>query len=256
MLVALLSLKSSPGVTTGALALAGFWPGGRRAQLIEADPAGGEVGCWYQIPGEAHLAALATAGRHASDPQLVAEHAAELPGGLAVVTAPPGPEQAQAAVDLLAREGAGLLRALRADDAVTVIDIGRLDPSSPARGIVRHADVVLLLARPVLAEITRVAARIEAVKAEARQDAQVAVVLHGRGYPPGEIEATLRTPVLGTLPRDEHAAAVLAGRASTHRGLERTALARAAHALGNALDHGAATTPGRALISQVREAHA
>lgn len=256
MLIALASVKSSPGVTTGALALAGFWPGARQAQLIEADPAGGDVRSWYQIPGEAGLAGLATEARHSSDADLLAAHAAELPGGLRVVTAPEGPDQAHAAVELLARDGAELLRALSAADAVTIVDLGRLDTGSPAAGILPHADVLLLLARPSLAEVTRLASRIEAVKAQVRPDARVALVLRGRGYPPAEIETALRTPVLTALPRDEGCAAVLSGRASSRRGLAYTALARSARALGKDLDQGAEPSPERAEIPALQEANA
>jgi Flp pilus assembly CpaE family ATPase len=237
MLIALASLKSSPGVTTSALALAGFWPGARQTCLVEADPAGGDVRSWYQIPGEPGLAGLATEARHRDDPGLLAAHAAELPGGLRVVTAPEGPDQARAAVELLARDGAGLLRALAAAHTVTLVDLGRLGAASPSADLLPHADVLLLLARPSLAEITRLASRIETIKAQARQDAQVGLLLRGRGYPPAEIETALRTPVLATLPRDESCAAVLSGRAAAaRRGLAYTALARAARALGKALD--------------------
>lgn len=256
MLIALASIKSSPGVSTTALALAGFWPGARQAQLVEADPAGGDVRSWYQVPGEPGLAGLATGARHSNDPQLLAAHAAELPGGLRVVTAPEGPDQARAAVELLTRDGAGLLRALSAAHPATILDLGRLDAGSPAAGILPHADVLLLLSRPSLAEVTRLASRIETVKAQAREGARVAVVLRGSGYPPAEIETALRTPVLATLPRDEGCAAALSGRTSSRRGLSYTALARAARALGKALDQDAdpGTTPAE--IPTPQEANA
>jgi hypothetical protein len=243
MLIALASVKSSPGVSTTALALAGFWPGARQTCLVEADPAGGDVRSWYQVPGEPGLAGLATEARHSNDPDLLAAHAAELPGGLRVVTAPEGPDQARAAVELLARDGAGLLRALSAANAVTLVDLGRLDADSPATGILPHADVLLLLARPSLSEVTRLASRIETIKAQAREGTRVALVLRERGYPPAEIETALRTPVLATLPRDESCAAVLAGRTSSRRGLAHTALARRAHALGKTLDQSAGPEP-------------
>ena len=256
MLVALLSLKGSPGVTTAALALAGFWPGDRPTRVIEADPAGGDVRCWFQIPGDAGLAGLATAARHAHGPGLLLEHGSELPGGLRVVSAPEGPEQARAAVDLLVRDGADLLEALRRDAAVTVADLGRLDESSPAAGILAHADATVLLTRPSLAEISRAAARIEAVKAASRKNARVGLVLLGRGYPPAEIEEALRTPVLGTLPQDEACTAVLSGRAGARRGLRYTALARAARALGTALEQASPSTNRLEDVSQLAEARA
>ena len=48
-LIALASVKGSPGVTTTCLVLAAAWPGQRRL-IIEADPAGGDLGPWLGLP--------------------------------------------------------------------------------------------------------------------------------------------------------------------------------------------------------------
>ena len=48
-LIALASVKGSPGVTTTCLALAAAWPA-RRRLVIEADPAGGDLGPWLGLP--------------------------------------------------------------------------------------------------------------------------------------------------------------------------------------------------------------
>jgi hypothetical protein len=42
-LIALASIKGSPGVTTAATALAASWPEGRQVLLVEADPFGGDL---------------------------------------------------------------------------------------------------------------------------------------------------------------------------------------------------------------------
>lgn len=51
MLIALGSVKASPGVTVSTLALAAFRPGAAGV-VIEADPAGGDVKAWRTLPGE------------------------------------------------------------------------------------------------------------------------------------------------------------------------------------------------------------
>ena len=244
MLIAIGSQKSSPGSTTLALALAGFWPADAATVVVEADPAGGDLKSWQRLAGEPGLGALATAARHTTDPATVLEHASALPGGLHAVTAPEGPDQAGAAVRLLARDGAALMRALSAAPMVTVIDIGRLDPASTALDLLAHADVTLVLARPNLSEITRLAARIATIKQHARSPEAVSIVLTGTGYPAEAVAESQQTPVLITLPHDPDCAGVLSGTLTMRRGLGRTRLARAARTLGHALiERHAATGP-------------
>ena len=79
-LIALASVKSSPGVTTAALALASGGAGTRRL-LVEADPSGGDLGLWLGLPAAAGLAGLAAAARHRHDTGLAWRHARELAGG-------------------------------------------------------------------------------------------------------------------------------------------------------------------------------
>jgi hypothetical protein len=252
MLIVIGSQKSSPGSTTLALALAGFWPTSAPTVVVEADPAGGDIKSWQRLPGEPGLGALATAARHSTDPAAVLEHASTLPGGLHAVTAPEGPDQASAAVRLLARDGSGLLRALSESSTVTVVDAGRLDPTSPAMELLAYADLILVLARPTLAEIARLAARIATVKDRARRPEAVGLVLTGPGYPASAVEDSQQTPVLITLPYDKACAGVLCGSLTMRRGLDRTALARAARTLGRTITDqhtSAAVTPREPVLA-------
>ena len=54
-LIALASVKSSPGVTTTALALASVWRTAPRRLLVEADPSGGDLGLWDFNPASRQL---------------------------------------------------------------------------------------------------------------------------------------------------------------------------------------------------------
>ena len=226
MLIAIGSVKSSPGVTISALALAAFRPAGA-GLVIEADPAGGDVKAWRELPGEAGLAGLAAEARHNPAAELAARYAAELPGGLRVVTAPEAAEQAAAPVALLAAQGSAFLASLAAGPAPTVLDLGRLDADSPALGLLGHCDRVLLALRPVLGEITRAAARVHALSAALAPRAALGLILVGSGYPAGEIERSLGVPVIAQLPEDRAGAAAIAGLAGGRR-LGHTKLARAA----------------------------
>ena len=92
-LIALASVKASPGVTTTALALAAAWPSQRRL-LLEADPGGGDLGPWLGLPPAPGLVGLAAAARHDHGSDVLWEHAQEVAGGVHVVVAPVGAEQA------------------------------------------------------------------------------------------------------------------------------------------------------------------
>src|SRR5262249_53388734 len=85
MLVAVLSLKGSPGVTTFSIALAARWPATARALLVEADPSGGDIATRFSLASAPGLVSFAAAARRSTDPGLIWQHAQALPGGLLVV---------------------------------------------------------------------------------------------------------------------------------------------------------------------------
>lgn len=241
-LISVVSLKGSPGVTTAALALATVWPAQRRL-LAELDPAGGDLGVRLALPTGGGLAGLATATRRPESRQSVWPFAHELAGGLWVLPAPPGAEQASACLRTLA--AAGVLHRLAADaaagDAVVIADCGRLDPGSLCERAGVLAGVVLVVVRPHLSDLAHVAGRLDAIKQQA--DMTGLVLIAGAGlphadpaYPPEEVSQALNAPVLGSLPADPRGAAVLtAGRGQQIRAGRRLPLIRAARALVEAV---------------------
>ena len=96
MLVAVLSVKGSPGVTTFAVALAARWPAPYRPVLVEADPSGGDLATRFSLNPTPGLLSLAAAARRSADPAMVWQHAQGLPGGLPLVAAPPDADRARA----------------------------------------------------------------------------------------------------------------------------------------------------------------
>lgn len=238
MLIAVASLKGSPGVTTFALALAARWPTGQaeggssagaRCVVVEADPSGGDIATRFDLAGSPGLVSLAAAARRGDDPDLVWRHAQALPGGLPVVAAPPGADQARAALGALAPDtpaGAGVLR--RAADVpgtVVIADCGRLDPDTPAVPLVRGADVMLLLASAQADDLAHLAARLPGV---GRWSRLRALLLVGEGYPPAEVSRELGVPVLARVPSDPRGAALLRGHPGARRSPARSALGRSA----------------------------
>ncbi len=103
MLIVLGSVKGSPGVSTFSLALAARWPGAAKRVLVECDPAGGDLAARYDLALLPGLVSLAAARRGSgaatgADGESLWSHTQVLPGGLPVLVAPPGGEQARAAL--------------------------------------------------------------------------------------------------------------------------------------------------------------
>jgi hypothetical protein len=216
------SVKGSPGATTTALGLASVWP--ESVLLVEADPSGGDVGLWRGVGSDPGLVSLAGAARRRRPGDVdVLDHAHELGPGLWLVPGPAGPDQAQAAVRLLA-DRTGLLPSVAStfDGSGTVIvDLGRLDPASPARGLLPGLDVLLLTGRATVAELTHLAAAAPDL-ADAAGGALTGVVLtQGCRYRTREIEEALGVPLLAVLPADPATATMLAGGGSAGTGIRR-----------------------------------
>ena len=126
----LLASVRSCGTTTLGVALAATWPAGRRVLLVELDPAGGTLAAASGWAGEPSLVSLAAAARRSSDPEAIWAHCQHLPGGAAVLAAPPYPEQARSAAAMFA----ALVARLDDLDADVLVDAGRLDPQASLPG--------------------------------------------------------------------------------------------------------------------------
>ena len=122
--IALASVKGSPGVTTAALAIAARWPAGRKVLLVEADPFGGDLAPRYGATVTGGLASLLAAARRELTPEAVWDHVHELPGGLAVLFGLAGVRQAAANENVWP----AIATALAELDADVVVDAGRLLP--------------------------------------------------------------------------------------------------------------------------------
>lgn len=245
MLVAVCSLKGSPGVTTFSIALAARWPSVARCVLVECDPSGGDVATRFALEAAPGLVSLTAAARRRTDPELLWQHTQALPGGLPVVAAPPGADPAVAAVAALAPEGngdAGVLgRAARAPDTVVIADCGRVDPASVVLPIVRGADVMLLLSRAHADDLAHLAARLTAV---GRWSPRPGLLLVGEGHSAAEVYRELGVPAMGRIPEDRRGEAILCGRPGGRGRPSRSALGHAASAVARALLSDPAGPPG------------
>ncbi|MGH9283318.1 MAG: hypothetical protein ACRD0S_10340, partial [Acidimicrobiales bacterium] len=100
-LVALISAKGSPGVTTAAVALAAGWPVARSTVVVEADLAGGDLAAACGLAIEPGLGSFASAGRHGFDAAALLSHAQLLPCGVRALVGPLSDDEAGAALDTL-----------------------------------------------------------------------------------------------------------------------------------------------------------
>jgi MinD-like ATPase involved in chromosome partitioning or flagellar assembly len=142
--IAFFSAKGAPGVTTTAMLTASLWP--RPALLADCDPAGGDMGLRLPRPdgrpldlGTGLLSLLPLARRELS-PGTVRQHAQPVLGGGEVVVGVTGPEQATAVGPVWAT----LAQALAdLDEQDVIIDLGRLDPTSPVLPLADSADLLV-----------------------------------------------------------------------------------------------------------------
>lgn len=219
------------GTTTAVMALANVWPSQRRLLVAECDPAGGDLAPRYGLALEPGLMSLAAAARRDLSASTVAANTQSLPGGLAVLVAPPPAEQARAALTAIAGRLADAMRTEVDQDVLA--DCGRLDPGSPAQELARSAALTVVVARATLEETAHLLARVNGLRAIG---AEVVVVLvedeprlgGQRPYRPEEVAEAVDAEVVGTLAHDPKGAALLAGRTANSRALQRCALIRSA----------------------------
>lgn len=146
MIVAVGSIKGSPGVTTAALALALAWPGPR--VLLDADPSGGDLAFRARDPNTGRLIrdgrgllSLAADARVGVPPEGLPRYATPTLWGVDVVCGPPS----AASYAPMRTLWAGVANAAATWSGVAIADLGRLSPGSPATTLAQHATAVVVL---------------------------------------------------------------------------------------------------------------
>ena len=248
MLIALCSAKGAPGVTTSGLALALSWP--RAVVLAELDPAGGDVLAGYgrgemSVGGLVDLEVAARRGgpaRHL-DGQLLrldSEGRARLLPGLADPASARHVDWDRLAAALAAVE----------DGAVDVVaDCGRLRAEHFSAAVVHRAAAVVVATGSSLRAVPAATQAIADLRKREACLGMLGTLVIGPGKPYGEREIgeALGVPVVGSLPRDEKAAAVLSDGAPAGRLFAQSALLRAARTVATRLVESAAAHESRLL---------
>jgi MinD-like ATPase involved in chromosome partitioning or flagellar assembly len=230
VLVALCSAKGAPGVTTSGLALALCWP--RPVIMAELDPAGGEVLAGY---GRAQLstgglADLELAARHGSLAEQLHSHLLLL-NASGSVRLLPGLADAASARLVDWNRLAAALASVEDGGADVLADCGRLRAEHFPSAVLQRAAAVVVVTGSTLRAVRAATQAVAELRDEAtgRPAALAALVVRpGEPYGEREIGEALGVPVLGSLPRDSRAAAVLSDGAPAGRLFTQSALLRAA----------------------------
>jgi MinD-like ATPase involved in chromosome partitioning or flagellar assembly len=225
-------------VTTTTLALAAGWPVESDVLVLEADPAGGSIAAWLDVPVTPSLSTVVT--RVADGGWAGVDALSRVtPSGLRVIPAPTRSVEATRAVDEASSSVFPVLA--RVDQAVVLVDAGRPVPAFGVHGAIPYADVVVVTHRQARQSARAAAVRLEraAEIVDAVDAVGVPVIVAVIGSDPFDADevaafvlenVTVPSPTVALrLPEDPLAAAVLAGRTGVSaRRMARLPLMRAA----------------------------
>jgi MinD-like ATPase involved in chromosome partitioning or flagellar assembly len=229
--------------TTTAVALTSAWPSERDVVLVEADPSGGDLAAWLDMPVAPSLSTIVTRALDGAWPD-IERHVRTAAAGIRVVPAPDRAGEAARAIGESARFVVATFAAR--SSPVVIADTGRLHPAPAAHAFVAAAEVTVLVHRQSVQSARAAAVRLQRLAEQVDTlanlpTALVVAVVGGAPFDLGEIGSFLYDAVGGTrlvgLPTDDLSAAVLGGRAGvTARRLSRLPLMRAAGELATVVD--------------------
>ncbi len=221
--------------TTTSIALASAWPISDDAIVIEADPTGGDLAAWFDMPVSPSLSTVVTRVLDGAWPE-IERHTRLSASGIRLIPAPTRAGEASQAIGESARSVVSTLAALRSP--VVIADTGRVQLSPASHPFVAAAATTIVVhrqapqsARAAAVRLQRLADQLDAFSAI--PTALVVAVAGATPFDLGEIESFLaesvaNAPIVG-LPIDDLAAAVFAGRTGVSaRRLARLPLLRAA----------------------------
>lgn len=229
--------------TTTSVALAASWPAAEDVLLVEADPTGGDLAAWFDMPVTPSLSNVVTRVLDGSWPEV--ERLTRIaPVGLRVLPAPAGAGEAQQAVTESARSLVTTFAALRTP--IVIADIGGLAAVAPSHPFLGMASVAVVVhrqapqsSRAAAVRLQRLADQLTALQGSVPTIvvAVVGAVPFGHDEVAKFLSATIDDVVVVALPTDELAAAVIGGRTGVSgRRLARLPLMRAAQHLAGVVE--------------------
>ena len=208
-IIAVGSVKASPGVTSLSVGLGLSWESttGRRAVLIEADGDGGVLAARFGLVTTPSLVELSGIARHGLTIDRLQNNCQLLAGQLPALVAPGCGETTTLVLAPLARrlvDGLG-----RFNDIDAVVDVGRIRPHSPAAELIKHCNLLVLVARPQFDQLVPL---VHQARKVIDHDIPTALVCVGdRPYPPTEMAKASQLDLLGVMAHEPRVAQALAG---------------------------------------------
>lgn len=224
--------------TTTTVALAAAWPVSDDVLVVEADPSGGDLAAWFDLPVAPSLSTVVTRVLDGAWPE-IERHTRLADNGIRLLPAPAGAGEAVQAIGESARAVVPTLAGLRSP--ITIADIGRIPPVPSAHPFLAAAAVIVVVhrqatqsARAAAVRLQRLVEQVESISTGPA--APIVAVVGGVPYAVDAVESFVRdavgaVPVVG-LPVDDLAAAVFGGRTGvSSRRQTRLPLSRAARDL-------------------------
>ena len=196
-IIAVGSAKASPGATDLSVGLGLSWAPntGRQAVLIEADGDGGVVAARYGLTLTPSLVELSGVAQHDLTPNRLKDNCQLLAGQLPALVAPGSGEATSVVLEPLAQR---LIDGFaNQDDIDVVVDVGRVRSHSPAAELIKHCDLLVLVARPQFDQLVPLVHRVRQVTAQGVPTALVCV--GDRPYPPAEMAKAAQLDLLGVM---------------------------------------------------------
>lgn len=208
-IIAVGSAKASPGVTSLSVGLGLSWEAttGRRAVLVEADSDGGVLAARFGLALTPSLVELSGAARHELTISRLRDNSQLLAGQLATLVAPSCGETAALVLSPIAgrlAEGLG-----RFDEVDAVVDVGRVRSGSPSAELIKHCDLLVLVARPRFDHLVPL---VHQARRLVTNEIPAALVCVGdRPYPPTEMAKASQLDLLGVMAHEPRVAQALGG---------------------------------------------
>lgn len=226
-LFAFASAKGSPGVTTTVVAVAATWPAGRRVLIAELDVAGGDLAARLDLEPDPGLVTLAAASSH-EGPAAVLAHAQQSGEDVHVLVAPVRGQQVRSCVRALGKVAEWLAVA----EGDVLVDCGRATPGMPVFQLADTAACVVLVCGSRPEDVGHALGTVADLR-DAGANLGL-VVVGGRDRSPArgdEVAEVVGLPLLGELPYDRRAAALVNAGWRRTRALQRSRLLRSAAAV-------------------------
>ncbi len=208
--IAVLSGKGAPGVTTVAMGLAAALGERRSTVLVDADLRGGNAAAYLDLDPRRGLLALTYAADSASLAARIDDELQEAPGFAALA----GIERSESRSKISGELLAGVVATLSSRFENVVLDLGEVIAgiTAPATdAALRSSGAVLVVTRGDLVSLWNARACLRYLQEGLGVTTEaIRIVVNRRGgraqYDGGEVEGALAAPVLAVLPEDRRAA--------------------------------------------------